>query len=64
LEEQPILKLRMPMSCPDVPDEILNPRETWDDVEAYDKQAAELRDMFRANYLESGYANLGIKEVM
>ena len=64
LEVQPILKLRMPTSCPNVPDEILNPRETWDDVNAYDKQAEELRDMFRANYLESGFADLGIEEVM
>ncbi|MBG00983.1 MAG: phosphoenolpyruvate carboxykinase (ATP) [Acidimicrobiaceae bacterium] len=63
-EIQPILKLRMPTSCPNVPDEVLNPRETWDDVDAYDKQATELRDMFRANYLESEFASLGINEVM
>ena len=64
LEIQPILKLRMPVSCPNVPDEILDPRSTWDDVDAYDQQALKLRDMFRKNYTESGFQNLGITEVM
>ncbi|MCH1511977.1 MAG: phosphoenolpyruvate carboxykinase (ATP) [Acidimicrobiales bacterium] len=64
LETQPILKFQMPTSCPNVPDEILNPRKTWDDVDAYDKQATELRDMFRNNYTKNGFADLGIKPVM
>ena len=64
LEIQPILKLRMPVSCPNVPDEILDPRSTWDDVDAYDQQALKLRDMFRKNYTESGFQTLGISEVM
>ncbi|MBJ69071.1 MAG: phosphoenolpyruvate carboxykinase (ATP) [Acidimicrobiaceae bacterium] len=64
LEIQPILKLRMPVSCPNVPDEILDPRSTWDDVDAYDQQALKLRDMFRKNYTESGFQSLGISEVM
>lgn len=64
LETQPILKFQMPTSCPDVPDEILNPRKTWDDVDAYDKQATGLRDMFRNNYIKNGFADLGIKSVM
>ena len=60
----PILNLRMPTTCDSVPDEILNPRETWDDPERYDAQAAELRDMFRANYDEKGFAQLGIAAAM
>ena len=60
----PILNLRMPTTCESVPDEILNPRETWDDPERYDAQAAELRDMFRANYDEKGFAQLGIAAAM
>jgi len=64
LETQPILKFQMPTSCPNVPDEILNPRKTWDDVDAYDKQATELREMFRNNYTKNGFADLGIKPVM
>jgi len=54
----------MPLNCPNVPDEILNPRSTWDDVEAYDQQASKLRDMFRENYAKSGFGDLGISEVM
>ena len=64
LETQPILKFQMPTSCPNVPDQILNPRKTWDDVDAYDKQATELREMFRNNYTKNGFADLGIKPVM
>ena len=60
----PILNLRMPTTCESVPDEILNPRDTWDDPERYDAQAAELRDMFRANYDEKGFAQLGIAAAM
>lgn len=63
-EMQPILGLAMPVSCPGVPDEILNPRNTWDDPEEYDKAATRLRDMFRANYDKNSYEDLGIKAVM
>ena len=58
------LGLRMPTSCAEVPDEVLNPRDTWDDPEAYDEQAAALRDMFRANYDKKGFADLGIAPAM
>ena len=64
LETQPILGLRMPTSCPGVPNEILNPRDTWDDPEAYDEQATKLRDMFRANYDKKGFSELGIEPAM
>lgn len=64
LSTQPTLGLKMPASCPGVPDEILDPRQTWDDPAAYDAQAEKLRDMFRANYEKKGFADLGIKSVM
>ncbi len=64
LATQPTLGLKMPTACPAVPDEILDPRGTWDDPEAYDVQATKLRDMFRANYEKKGFADLGIKPVM
>ncbi|MEG3586716.1 MAG: phosphoenolpyruvate carboxykinase (ATP), partial [Actinomycetota bacterium] len=64
LETQPILNLRMPTTCSDVPDEILNPRSTWDNPEDYDRQASDLREMFRENYLEKGFAELGIAAAM
>ncbi len=63
-EEQPILGLRMPTSCPGVPAEILNPRNTWDDPAAYDAAAESLRDRFRSNFEEKGFGALGINAVM
>ena len=63
-ERHPVFGLRMPTSCPDVPSEILNPRNTWEDKEAYDRQAAELRDMFHKNFADKGLVALGITAVM
>jgi phosphoenolpyruvate carboxykinase (ATP) len=60
----PVFNLRMPKTCPGVPSEILNPRNTWKDKAAYDAQAAKLRDMFRANFAEKGFASFGIEPVM
>jgi phosphoenolpyruvate carboxykinase (ATP) len=64
LETHPIFKLRMPKSCPGVPSEILNPRNTWSDKAAYDAAATKLRDMFRKNFEEKGFAKLGIVAAM
>ncbi len=63
-EVQPILGLAMPTTCAGVPDEILNPRNTWDDPAMYDEAATSLRDMFRANYDKNNYEELGIKTAM
>ena len=60
----PILGLRIPETCPGVPDEILNPRNTWSDPQAYDEAAIGLRDLFRQNYAEKNYADLSIKAVL
>ena len=45
----PILNLNYPVNCPGVPDEVLDPRNTWDDKEAYDQKAQELADLFAKN---------------
>ncbi len=64
LVTQPILGLRMPTTCKTVPDDILDPRATWDDPDEYDAQAAMLRDLFRSNYTQKGFADLGIDPLM
>jgi phosphoenolpyruvate carboxykinase (ATP) len=48
-EIDPVFGLHVPTSCPDVPHELLTPRSTWSDPEAYDLKAEELRAMFEAN---------------
>ncbi len=63
-EVEPTLGLKMPTSCAGVDSNILNPRNTWDDKDAYDMAAAKLRDMFRANYEAKGFADLGIAAAM
>lgn len=40
----------VPQSCPNVPDLILNPRDTWNDKDLYDKKAAELAQLFIKNF--------------
>ncbi len=42
--------IHVPESCPEVPSEILQPRNTWDDKEAYDDQARKLAAMFVENF--------------
>jgi phosphoenolpyruvate carboxykinase (ATP) len=46
----PIFGLRSPTSCPDVPEDVLLPRNTWGDKEAYDLQAADLATRFKKNF--------------
>ncbi len=45
-----VFGVSIPQTCPNVPDEVLNPRETWADKEAYDKQANELAKLFIENF--------------
>lgn len=49
-EEEPFFGLMIPSAVPDVPDEILVPRNTWVDKEAYDAKAYDLAQMFKANF--------------
>lgn len=42
--------LHVPESCPDVPDEILDPRATWSDKAAYERTARELAGRFEENF--------------
>lgn len=46
----PIFNLQVPTVCPDVPAEVLDPRNTWSDPTRYDTQARELANRFKANF--------------
>jgi len=46
----PVFGIQVPTSCPGVPEEVLNPRNTWKDKEAYDKKAQHLAQLFVENF--------------
>ncbi|MEB3829466.1 phosphoenolpyruvate carboxykinase (ATP) [Phormidium sp. CCY1219] len=46
----PVFKILMPESVPGVSSEILDPRNTWSDKSAYDRQAKELARLFVENF--------------
>lgn len=46
----PIFGVGVPAQVPGVPDEVLNPRNTWGDPEAYDRQARDLARRFTENF--------------
>ncbi|MEY3243496.1 MAG: hypothetical protein RIR11_4935 [Bacteroidota bacterium] len=46
----PIFGVQMPTSCPNVPENLLNPRSTWADKGAYDAQAKGLAKEFIDNF--------------
>jgi phosphoenolpyruvate carboxykinase (ATP) len=60
-ETDGIFGLAMPTSCKDVPDEVLNPRNTWSDKGAYDTQAHKLAEMFRKNFEKFGNVDASIR---
>jgi phosphoenolpyruvate carboxykinase (ATP) len=55
----PIFGVQVPVSCPEVPAEVLQPRHTWSDKEAYDGQARDLARRFNENFkkYESGVSD-------
>jgi phosphoenolpyruvate carboxykinase (ATP) len=55
----PIFGVNVPVSCPEVPAEVLQPRNTWADKDAYDRQAHDLARRFNENFkkYESGVSD-------
>ncbi|MCH2200062.1 MAG: phosphoenolpyruvate carboxykinase (ATP) [Flavobacteriales bacterium] len=57
-----VFGLQMPTTCENVPDEILDPRNTWSDKDAYDAKAVVLAQKFIDNFDE--YSDFANKEIM
>ncbi len=57
-ENHEIFGVAMPTTCEGVPSELLNPRNTWKDKEAYDQKANSLASQFNKNFEKfSEFAN-------
>jgi phosphoenolpyruvate carboxykinase (ATP) len=57
-EKHPVFGLNVPQECPNVPSQVLNPKETWSNEKAYDIQAKELATSFKENFAKfESYAN-------
>lgn len=61
-DTHPVFGLQMPTTCPDVPVEILNPRNTWADKAAYDAKANDLALKFVKNFEQ--YADGASAEIL
>ncbi|MCB2154681.1 phosphoenolpyruvate carboxykinase (ATP) [bacterium] len=61
-ETEPFFGFALPKTCPNVPTEVLNPRNAWQDKDAYDQTAKKLAGMFRKNFEK--YADQASKEIM
>jgi phosphoenolpyruvate carboxykinase (ATP) len=49
-KDHSVFGIAIPQSCPNVPSEILDPRNTWADKDLYDTKAHELAQKFRDNF--------------
>jgi len=58
--EDELFHLSVPTSCPGVPTEMLNPKNTWEDKDGYDKQARMLADQFCVAF-DKAYGGQNIK---
>jgi phosphoenolpyruvate carboxykinase (ATP) len=58
----PFFGLHLPVECPGVPPEVLNPRNTWADKSAYDSTARALAARFEKNFAQ--FAEAVTPEVM
>ncbi len=61
---EPNFGLRIPASCPKVPGEVLDPKNTWGDKNAYDAMARDVAARFEKNFTQfEDYVDDGVKKV-
>jgi phosphoenolpyruvate carboxykinase (ATP) len=59
-DEDPLFHILVPRTCADLPCEILNPRNTWADKEAFDLRARKLAGDF-SHHCDKAYGQKGIQ---
>ncbi|WP_093022306.1 phosphoenolpyruvate carboxykinase (ATP) [Pustulibacterium marinum] len=60
--KDPFFHLSVPKKCEGVPSYILDPQETWEDKNAYQKKATQLVEAFKANFKK--FESYASKEIM
>ncbi|MCD4736198.1 MAG: phosphoenolpyruvate carboxykinase (ATP), partial [Bacteroidales bacterium] len=60
-EYDPMFHLNIPKTCPDVPSEILFPKNTWKDKAAYDQTAEKLAKKF-SDAFDKAYGHKNIQK--
>ncbi|MFY0643415.1 MAG: phosphoenolpyruvate carboxykinase (ATP) [Bacteroidia bacterium] len=58
----PVFGVSIPTECPNVPSELLNPKDTWADKAAYDEKANHLAGLFNSNFAQ--YASGVSQEIL
>lgn len=48
--QEPVFGFEIPMTCPDVPDDVLNPSSSWSDKSEYDQRYKDLAKRFVDNF--------------
>ncbi len=61
-ESHPVFGISIPATCPEVPTELLNPRNAWKDKDAYDNKANQLAESFVKNFAQ--YASAANEEIL
>ena len=60
-QTEPFFGLEVPKACPDVPNALLFPRDTWPNEKDYDEQAEKLVELFKENFKQ--YESSASKEI-
>jgi phosphoenolpyruvate carboxykinase (ATP) len=59
----PHFGMQVPSACPEVPGDVLNPRNTWKDKKAYDSTARDLTQRFEKNFQQfEGHVDGKVKQ--
>jgi phosphoenolpyruvate carboxykinase (ATP) len=59
----PHFGMLVPSACPDVPGEVLNPKNTWKDKKAYDSAARDVAKRFESNFQQfEGHVDGKVKQ--